>query len=223
MGSTVQDWYTVNDGLPCGCIPVTPVVPILKRRFSADCRMIDVSPYTPQVYFNIAPSVQRNGHQATFNYSRAYLKLFRKGREDIEIATYNVWRRDENGALGWYFDDTFFSQPPGFFIGDVYVDCTYCFSVQFRLPPCELSVTSCYTVPILETCGECVCGVIQAAGSGVIGDGDCNLPPALTPCGTVAPYFPLENPLESALPCDDFSNCPFTPDPAGITPAGGLE
>jgi hypothetical protein len=217
---TLQSWYSVNDGLPCGCIIPDPVVPTLRRRFSPDCRMVDVGPATPQAYFSIAPSVQSNGHQASFSYDRAYMNVYRKGREDLLITTYNVWRRDINGAIGWYFDDTLFNQPPGFFIGDVFIDCDYCFSVQLRLPRCESVVTSCYVQPIMEQCGEGECSVIQPMGEGLIGGGECALPPAVTTCGTQAPYFPLENPLKPPAPCAESSACCLTPDPAGFQPAG---
>lgn len=218
-----QDWFEVNDGLPCGCIIPEPVVPRPKRRFSPDCRCIDIGPSTPQLYLNVAPSVQRNGHQITFNNDRSYMKVFRKGREDIEIATYNVWRRDANGALGWYFDNVLFDQPSGFFVGDVYLNCVYCFSVQLRLPPCEAVITSCYTQPILENCGAGECSLIQVTGEGMVGGGDCALPPPVTECGTIAPYYSLENPLEPLPPCTDTSVCSFTPDPAGFVPAGIVE
>ncbi len=210
------DWFQTFDGADCGCIPLVPCLPILRRRFSPDCRCIDVGPTVPQVYYNVAPSVQRNGHQLTFNNDRSYMKVFRKGLEHIEIATYNVWRRDANGALGFYFDDVLFNQPTGFYVGDIYINCNYCMSVQLRLPPCETVVTSCYTVPIMEECGLGECSVIQVVGEGVIGDGPCALPPTVTSCGTIAPFFPLENPLAPPAPCPDTSCC-VTIDPAGIT------
>ncbi len=173
----------------CECA-VVPNCPTLHRRYSPYCRMVEVSAYNPQVYFTVAPSIRFSNSALTFNRDRVYLELRRKGCENL-LATYSVWRRDLNGNIGFYFDDTLFGQPPGYFIGDVYINCTYCFSVQLRLSPCEAVVTDCYVQPIMETCGKGECGVIQVVGIGSIGGLSCAV---TSDCGPIAPYFPLDNP-----------------------------
>lgn len=209
-------WTEQFDGEPCGCIPVPVCLPTLRRRFSPFCRWADVSPQTPQVYFRIASSVQHDSQTFLFTNSRVYLELRRKGMEAL-IATYDAWRQDATGNVGFYFDDTLFNQPPGFFIGDVFVDCVYCFSVQLRLPPCELVVTDCYVQPIMETCGRGECSVASIVGLGVIGLGpwSCAAPDSV--CGVTPPYFEITNsaPLPTAPSCPP-PGCNST----GFTPIG---
>lgn len=211
-------WYENFDGWQCGCI--TPVITscTINRRFSPFCRIVDVVPSTPQVYFRVALSSQRDSTSLTFAHSSVYLELRRKGMEAL-LATYTAWRRDENGYVGFYFDDALFGQPPGFFIGDVYIDCKYCFSVQLRLPPCETFVTDCYVVPALEDCGRGECTVLDPVGLGVAGGLPCDAPS--TVCGDAIPYFDLSNPVPPASVCGIPTACCFTPAcAAGSVPIG---
>ncbi len=218
--TATQTWYEANDGLDCGCIPA-PVWPQLRRRFSYVCRLVDVTPANPQVYFKVAASYPTDKHQLTFNHTRGYMEIRRKGIDHILIATYNIWRRDAYGSIGFYFDDTFFGQLPGYYIGDIFLDCEYCFSVQLRLPVCKAVVIDCYTVAALETCGEPLCSIIDAMGSGMIGGGECPLPPAITECGSLPPYFELFDPIDNTPPaCPVNSLCAIPPNCAGSSPIG---
>lgn len=214
-----MNWYVANDGAQCGCIPVCAAVPARWRRFSRTCRLVDVSPANPQAYFAVAASYGTDSTQLSFNHDRVYMEVFRKGREDIRVATYNVWRRDANGSLGFYFDESIFCLP-GFYVGDVFINCEYCFSVQLRVPVCAAVVTDCYTVAALETCGADICAFVEPAGYGTAGGGECGVPPTVTECGTIAPFFELYDPVgATAAPCGP-TGCCFTPDPAGATSAG---
>ena len=47
-----------------------------------------------------------------------------------------------------YFDDALFAQPSGYYYGDIFIDCVYCFTVNLRLPRCEAVVTDCYAQPV---------------------------------------------------------------------------
>lgn len=215
-----NNWLLQNDGGVCGCLPVCPPAIPRWRRFSPVCRLVDVGPANPQVYFRVAPSYPLSSHALTFSQDRVYMEVRRKGREDL-LATYNVWRRDANGDIGFYFDDDLFSQPPGYYFGDVFIDCEYCFTVQLRLPRCDAVVTGCYTVAAMETCGEGICSVIDPAGIGMVGGGECPLPAAVTDCGTIAPFFELFDPVVSpTAPCAPSTICCFKPDPVGSDPAG---
>lgn len=188
-------------------------MPFLRRRFSPFCRIVDVTPNSPQVYFRVAPSVQNDSTALTFIHSRVYLELRRKGVETL-LGTYNAWRRDANGNIGFYFDDILFGSAPGFYVGDVFIDCVYCFSVQLRLPPCETVVTDCYVQPVLETCGEGDCAVVDVVGFGSIGSWPCNIAVSSI-CGNVAPYFEIANP-GSPPAQTSVSSCSTT----GFTPIG---
>ncbi len=205
-------WFVLNDGCnnPLGCIPILTQCAPAHRRFSPYCNMIEVNPTTPQVYLRVAPSVQRDATSLTFSHSGVYLELRRKGMPAL-LATYTAWRRDANGYIGFYFDDALFAQPPGFFIGDVFIDCAYCFSVNLRLPRCQAVVTDCYVQPILENCGNGECAIQDAAGFGVVGGLQCDTP-VTSPCAGVAPYFPLDNPVVPVTPpCPTSTACCLAP------------
>ncbi len=205
-------WFIVNDGCnnPCGCLPQSNVCNPIRRRFSPFCKLIDVTPAAPQVYLRIAPSPQTDSQALTFSYSRVTLELRRKGCETM-IASYPAWRRDGRGYIGFYFDDNLFNGPSGYYIGDVFIDCVYCFSVNFRKPMCEAFVTDCYVQPALDTCGTGECGVALAIGADVIGGTRCGLPVPANQCGPIAPYFQIDNPPPPPPVCDTSSACCFVP------------
>jgi len=202
-------WYVANDGCnnPAGCLPTLVACQPAIRRFSPYCQLIEVTRATPQVYLRVAPSIQRDGTSLTFSHSGVYLELRRKGLPDL-LATYRAWRRDANGYIGFYFDDYLFAQPSGYYIGDVFIDCTYCFSVNLRLPRCEAVVTDCYVQPIMETCGQGECAVIDVAGLGAAGGLVCDDPNVNPNCATIAPFFPLDNPqAPPTAPCPTNQCC----------------
>lgn len=166
------------------CAPTTQAC--LRRRYSPYCRFITVSRATPQVYLTVTPA-PASGVPVTFNHDSVYLELRRKGCEGTLLATYPAWRRDANGAIGFYFDDTLFDFRAGFFIGDVYINGAYCFSVQLWLHDCEATVVDCYVQPLQETCGLDACvSVVDTIGLETIGGG---------PYPESVPYFDLNNPL----------------------------
>lgn len=206
------EWYLQNDGCNSagGCIPVAPVVPQFRRRFSPYCGFTEVTPQNPQVYYQVAGSVQTDDMPMTFNHQQVYMEVRRKGNECGMVASYPAWRRDANGWIGFYFDDQYFGSPPGYYIGDVFINCCYCFSVQFYLPYCAAVVTGCYTQPALELCGGGECSIADEVGMGTIGGLDCDT--TSTSCGGVAPYFPIDNPQVPPTPvCPSESGCPLIP------------
>jgi hypothetical protein len=174
----------------CDCIVIEPDCPSFHRKYSPYCRLIDVSANTPQVYLRVASSIRFSSQVLTFNHDRVYMELRRKGCENL-LATSPAWRRDADGNIGFYFDGNLFDQSPGFFIGDVYINCNYCFSVQLRLSGCEAAVIGCYVEPALEECGQGECGLTPSIGTGAIGGLACPAP--ASECGTVAPFFPMSN------------------------------
>lgn len=216
-------WYLLNDGCnnPCGCLPQSSVCTPIRRKFSPFCKVIDVSSATPQVYLRVAPSVQLDSQALTFAHSRVTLELRRKGCETM-LASYPAWRRDGRGYIGFYFDNTLFSGPAGYYVGDVFIDCCYCFSVTLRKPKCEALVTDCYVQPAIDTCGNGECGLGNVIGMGPIGmlGESCSLPGETTACGPIAPYFPLDNPPAPTPVCSSSSACSFRPPPVGLTCIG---
>lgn len=207
-----MNWYEQFNGQECGCIEPTPPVPLFHRRFSG-CPSLDVSPSAPQAYFRVAPSVKFDSSSFTFANMQAYMEVRRKGIETL-IATYPAWRRDANGYVGFYFDDALWNSPPGFYVGDIFLNCQYCLSVRLRLPPCEAVITDCYAQPALETCGAAMCcGIIDMAGDGIVGGGSC----AVIPAGP--PYFELTNP--GPIPLPDCVEVCYPPGPSCVSAGSG--
>lgn len=163
-----------------------------QRRFSG-CEWITVTPQTAKVFFRMLQSEQ-NPQQFIPSRTAMKMKVYREG-SDCVVAEYDAWQRDLNGRVGFYFDHSFLGGSAGYYVGDVFLGCDYCFSLRFRLAPCELIVDACSTVEQIEACGREVCALYPAIGEGTIGGVDCALAPATTPdCGAVPPYFDDSNP-----------------------------
>jgi len=186
------------------------------RRYSG-CDWIAISPGTAKVFVRMLQSVQ-NPVQFIPKVP-IQIKMYRQGISCL-LATYDAWQRDANGYVGFYFDEALLAQPAGYYVGDLFFGCEYCFSLKFRLAPCELIADDCRVVEQIETCGKTVCAIYPAIGEGTIGGVDCALVPpnqCEDPCGTVAPYFDDSNPNDFK-----FDPCQAGCDPAiPISPVGG--
>ena len=203
------------DLAPCSCKP---------RRFTG-CDWIEISPGTAKVFVRMLQSVQV---PKLFVPNRTAMqnKLYREGCDSL-VAEYNAWQRDANGYVGFYFDDCILAASAGYYVGDVFLGCDYCFSLKFRLAPCELIVDDCQVENQVETCGTTLCELYPAIGEGTIGGVDCALPPSAAPCGNtcgaIPPYFDDSNPGDFEFdPCQ--AGCylpPTTCDVPLISPVAG--
>jgi len=174
----------------------------------ADCDYIRI---TPDVKKTFVRMLNNRREQIQVNPARvaAYIEIRRKGCEP-RLARYDAFQRTADGYVGFYWDPTFYELPPGFYVGDVFLDCVYCFSLQFVLPRCQTSVDSCYNETGPETCGEGECSMVPAIGDGVIGGLECITAPPVTDCGLPPPYFDSQDPVVPPEP----GNCNLSCTPA---------
>jgi hypothetical protein len=175
-----------------------------QRRYSG-CDWIAISPGTAKVFVRMLQSHQ-NPSQFIPDQVPVQIKMYREGINCV-IAEYPAWQRDSKGYVGFYFDDALLAQAAGYYVGDVFLGCDYCFSLKFRLAPCELIVDDCRVENQVETCGAEICAIYSAIGEGVVGGGpDCPASPPCSPCddtcGAVPPFFDDSNPNDFEFdPC----------------------
>lgn len=130
---------------------------------------------------------------------------------DTMIACYDAFQRTLDGYLGFYWDQQFLSANPGLYVGDVFVECNYCFSVRFRISRCSIVVDSFYNEMATEDCGQGECSMIVTVGEGVVGGTECPSPDP-SECGLPAPYFETMDPVVEDPPNNCQLGCspPFT-------------
>lgn len=178
---------------PCDTIP---------RKY-ADCDYIDITPAVKKTFIRMLASRQ-NPMQVDPTRQRTYIEIKRRGCEEA-IACYDAFQRTADGYLGFYWDAQFTGAVPGLYVGDVYVECNYCFSLRFRIPRCEMVVDSCYNEFEAETCGQGECSMLTTVGDGVVGGVECPVTPTPDECGLPAPYFETRDPAvpeEAAAGCN---------------------
>lgn len=162
------------------------------RRRYADCDYIDITPNVKKTFIRMLMSRQ-NEAQFDPTRSRIYIEIRHRGNECV-LACYDAFQRTADGYVGFYWDSTFTAACPGLYVGDVYVDCKYCFSVLFRIPKCELIVDSCYNEYAAETCGMGECSMLEVVGEGVVGGLECEESISSNDCGLPPPYFETIDP-----------------------------
>lgn len=126
---------------PCGCSNREPLKPERKRRFSG-CGILDIDPTVVKTWFRVESSAYASAQQILLNHTCMRIELTRKGKEDV-FASYDAFSTDNEGNVSFYWDDEFITRPPGFYLGDVFFNEMYCFTVQFRIRRCEAVVSSC--------------------------------------------------------------------------------
>jgi len=180
----------------------------MRRRY-ADCGYIEITPKVKKTFVRMLASVQ-NESQFIPTTERIYIEIKRRGCE-TPLVCYDAFQRTAEGFVGFYWDSLFTEACPGLYVGDVYVECNYCFSVLFRIPKCELVVDACYNEYAAETCGEGECSIVDAAGEGVVGGLECETAPDPSECGVAAPYFETFDPAIPETPdnCNLSCSPPF--------------
>lgn len=170
------------------------------RRY-ADCDYIEITPQVKKTFIRMLASRQYPV-QADPSRTRIYIEIRLRGCETA-IACYDAFQRTVEGYVGFYWDSTFTEACPGLYVGDVYVECKYCFSIRFRIPRCELVVDDCYNEFAAEDCGQGECSMLEAVGDGVVGGIECPVVPAASECGLPAPYFETVDPVVPDSAADD--------------------
>jgi hypothetical protein len=184
------------------CITSCNPCDTIQRRYS-DCGYIEITPKVAKTFIRMLASRQ-NPVQADPTRSRIYIEIRRRGCA-TQLACYDAFQRTADGYVGFYWDSTFTSAQEGLYVGDVYVECNYCFSIKFRIPRCELVVDHCYNEYLAEDCGAGECSMLTAVGDGVVGGVDCVTAPDASECGLPAPYFETRDPVvlpEAAQACN---------------------
>jgi hypothetical protein len=170
---------------------------------------VDITPAVKKTFIRMLASAQ-NPAQIDPARMRVYMEIRRRGSENI-IACYNAFQRTLDGYLGFYWDGTFTEACAGLYVGDVYVECEYCFSIRFRIRACSLVVDSTYNEMALEDCGLGECSMLEAVGDGVVGGLQCEVSPVATECGLPAPYFESMDP---PVPIEATQGCNLSCTPA---------
>jgi hypothetical protein len=196
-----------------------PCVP--KKRRYADCEYITITPAVKKTFIRMLNSRQYPA-QVDPGRLNIYIEIRYRGCNEL-IACYNAFQRTLEGYVGFYWDATFTEACAGLYVGDVYVDCEYCFSIHFRIPKCELIVDSCYNEFAAEDCGKGECSMVPTVGAGVVGGTTCPTPPPSGECGLPAPFFETTDP---AVPEEADAACNASCAPAshftGGTTAGSI-
>jgi hypothetical protein len=186
------------------CSPCQPFT----RRY-ADCEYIEITPAVKKTFIRMLASRQ-NPMQFDPTRARVYIEIKLRGCE-TSIACYDAFQRTADGYLGFYWDSNFTAACPGLYVGDVFVECVYCFSILFRIPRCELVVDSCYNEYAAEDCGQGECSMLETVGDGVVGGVECPVVPAASECGLPAPFFETRDP---AVPIEATEGCNLSCTPA---------
>jgi hypothetical protein len=179
----------------------------VQRRY-ADCDYIDITPKVKKTFVRMLASYQ-NPIQVDPTRARIYIEIRRRGCPE-QVACYDAFQRTADGYVGFYWDGNFTGADPGLYVGDVFVECNYCFSLHFRIPRCEIVVDSCYNEFAAEDCGEGECSMLETVGAGVVGGLECEVVPAPSECGLPAPYFETTDPVVP-IPATDGCNLSCTP------------
>lgn len=171
----------------CQCLPKVPKIE-LKRRWTG-CGVLDIDPSVAKTWFQLEDTSRVSASQLVLGSACMQIDLSRKGTDEMFVA-YKAFSTDVNNNVSFYWDDVFLQQPPGYYVGDVYFNDTYCFSMEFRIRRCEAVVVACmheYETPCRKECD-------------VIGE--------LSPTGGACPEAPcigvdvIETPTPNTLVCD---------------------
>jgi len=161
-----------------------------ERNFAKNWITIDTS--VVKSFFKLGYKLPCGEKQLLLN-SSATIYIYRKGKEqEAPLVTYNAFQIDDNGYVGFYWDDTFLAAESGYYVGDVYFCNEYCFSVNFIIPRCRTRV--------LDSYNEIEPSCLPACGTDAIGGVDC--PITVDACNLPAPdIFPTANPISEPASC----------------------
>lgn len=175
---------------PYGCINREPLKPERKRRFSG-CGVLDIDPTVVKTWFRVESSAYASVQQLLLNHTCMRIELTRKGKEDV-FASYDAFSTDNEGNVSFYWDDEFLTRPPGFYLGDVFFNEVYCFTLQFRIRRCEAVITACQN----EHEPTCRTGCEETIGSQGM-PSSCEEKPCIPQdvIETTQPVLPLCDPL----------------------------
>lgn len=173
-----------------------------RHRRYASRQYIEINANVKKTFLRLLANTS-NSAQVDPGRLNAYIEIRLLGCETL-IACYNPFQRTKDGYLGFYWDEQFTDACPGLYVGDMYVDCNYCFSVKFRIRPCAMVVDSFYNEETAETCGLGDCQLLPTVGIGGVGGLECPEAPSASECGLPPPYFETTDP---AVPEEATQTC----------------
>lgn len=173
------------------CVPYCGACCGRHRRYATK-DYVEITPNVRKTFIRMLSSVYFPA-QVDPTRMHIYIEIRLRGCETV-IGCYNAFQRTADGFLGFYWDSEFNEACPGLYVGDVYIDCDYCFSVKFRIPRCSIIVDSFYNEMATETCGAGECSMLDTVGEGVVGGVACESVPS-SECGLPAPYFETTDPV----------------------------
>lgn len=186
-GPTSDADWCVPPCTSCGC----------RHRRYANKEYIQITPATRKTFIRMLSSAS---YPAQVDPARMhiYVEIRYRGCDTL-IARYDAFQRTADGYLGFYWDSQFWDACPGLYVGDVYIECDYCFSMKLRIPRCSIVVDDFYNEAATEDCGLGECSMLVTIGEGVIGGIECETPDA-SECGLPAPYFETVDPVVTDPP-----------------------
>lgn len=143
-----------------GCIPREPYIAERKRRIVGCITEIDSS--VAMTWFTLATS-KTDLRGVILEPAEVRMDIVRKGQEGVSVA-YRAFTKDLNGRMGFYWDQSLYTLNPGWYLGDVYVQDSYCFSVQFRIRTCEIDVVGCENEYVGGGCSYDYCSPLGLVG-----------------------------------------------------------
>lgn len=173
------------------CIPPCNACGCIHRRYASK-EYVQITSRVRKTFFRMLSSWSVP-LQVDPTRMRVYIEVRLRGCDEL-IARYDAFQRTADGYLGFYWDSNFWDAAPGLYVGDVYIDCNYCFSVRMRIPRCSIVVDSFYNEEMTEDCGEGECSMLVTVGEGVVGGVECEGVPS-SECGLPAPYFETTDPV----------------------------
>lgn len=152
----------------CGC--VTRSAPVSRKRRYSGCGILNIDASVVRSWFKLDTNALPSAQRLFLTCECVRIELLRKGKE-VLIATYNAFSLSNDNEVGFYWDADFLLQPPGYYIGDIFINDNYCFTLEFRIRKCETVVVACrvdYEKPC-ATPGD------AAIGKNILGGiaGDC--------------------------------------------------
>lgn len=188
------------------CVPACGMCGDWHRRYATK-DYVEITPNVRKTFIRMLSSVYFPA-QVDPARMHIYIEIRLRGCNNL-VARYDAFQRTADGFLGFYWDAEFLGACPGLYVGDVYIDCDYCFSVRMRIPRCSIVVDSFYNEMALEDCGEGECSMLTTVGAGVVGGLECEGVDS-SECGLPAPYFDTTDPVVVDPP----ENCNLACQPA---------
>jgi hypothetical protein len=103
---------------------------------------MDITPATVKTWLKLSGS-NMTRDLLVIGCDKFEMQIVRKGK-DNPFVVYPAFSKTDH-EVSFYWDDEFLAAAPGLYLGDVYVNDGYCFTVKFRIKKCDIAVVECRT------------------------------------------------------------------------------